>query len=106
MKIEISNKTYNRGVTKVCELIDFVALDPKGILEDIAKLCDQVEKYELMEGVNLKNTLVAMGYYFENDYEALCRIYPQYKKIPRIPVVEEIVVSETGRPMRSLRARK
>ncbi|PVH82577.1 hypothetical protein DL98DRAFT_652984 [Cadophora sp. DSE1049] len=102
LKIEVSNKGYNPGYTKVCEWIDAVAEDPEGMLEDIAILCAQTDQYDLGDGINLRETLVAMAHHFENDHEELCRIYPEYKTVPMVPAEEERI-STHGRVMRSRR---
>ncbi|KAG4430681.1 hypothetical protein IFR05_013833 [Cadophora sp. M221] len=105
LKIEVSNKGFNAGYTKVCEWIDVTAQDPEGVLEDIEIHCDQVDEYDLGDGVDLRETLVAMEHYFENDYEELCWIYPEYKTVFRISGEEEGVVSACGRPVRDTRVR-
>ncbi|KAH7313164.1 hypothetical protein BKA65DRAFT_574239 [Rhexocercosporidium sp. MPI-PUGE-AT-0058] len=106
LKIEVSNKGFNAGYTKVCEWIDIVAQDAEGMLDDLAIHCDQVEEYDLGDGVNLQETLVAMQYYFENNYEELCSIYPEYKTVPVASVEDEGTISESGRPVRVSRARE
>ncbi|KAH9206037.1 hypothetical protein DL95DRAFT_470021 [Leptodontidium sp. 2 PMI_412] len=103
LKIEVSNKGFNAGYTKVCEWIDIVAQDAEGTLEDIEIHCDQIDEYDLGEGINLRETLVAMEHYFENDYEDLCWIYPEYKTVPRAFSEEEGIISACGRPVRDKR---
>ena len=94
MKTEVSNRGYNLGYTKICEWIDVVAENPKKILEDVAILCSQVDLFGLEDGVKLRGTLVSMAHHFEYDYEELCRIYPEYKSVPVVPVEEESISSK------------
>lgn len=103
LKIEVANKGYNPGYKKVCEWIDFVAEDAKATLEGIAILCTQDVHYGLSEGGNLLETLIAMEYYFENEYEGLCDIYPEYNYMPRVDAEEEVTISAHGRPVRDRR---
>lgn len=102
LKIEVSNKGYNPGYTKICDWIDAVAEDPEGILEDVAILCAQVDLYDLGDGIDLRKTLVVMAHHFAHDYMELCRIYPEYKTVPTVPAEAERI-SINGRVMRSRR---
>lgn len=94
----------NYNYKKTQEWIDEVALDTKGLIEDIEIACAQDDKYKLGDGFGLRDCLVAISHHFEHDYVRLCNIYPEYSKIPKIGP-EEDITSRHGRPIRERRTR-
>ncbi|KAK0102835.1 hypothetical protein ONS95_000966 [Cadophora gregata] len=58
LEIEMSNKGYNPGYTKVCEWIDVVAEDPEAMLIYIQMHCDQLDNYDQGSGTEMKNHII------------------------------------------------